>query len=377
MFEKILFMADCHIRSRTWTNFMQLQGDAYCALQKVSDQLSSLKSPPKVLVVGGDWFDGNRPSSWDVRETFRFLSQFELVLFVNGNHDKVEPSFLEILQGLGCTNVRVENLQNQSSRVIRFDNRFFIAGLNWMENADQLKAAIREIAVEYKSLGTDQPLYLVLHTSFQHLLGYEGSYKLTIHDVEEIFGDSQVRVLVGDIHTRDLTHISDMNGSYVHSPGSLYPRSFDKVNEEYAVSLINTGTGEIKDLDCRVRLYYRYDYKSRDELDQLVEIAKQESKDLPLPPFIRVVVPKYSEVKILQTDYDDVVIQVVTEDSEDQEEITSRQLQEQYTLAQAVAEEANEDDDIRDLAVALIAADDPLAEIEGWLKFWNVVRSTI
>ena len=377
MFEKVLFMADSHIRSRTWTNFMQLQGDAYCALHKVSEQLQKFTSPPEVLIIGGDWFDGNRPSSVDVMETFRFLSQFKLVLFVNGNHDKIEPSFLEVLQGLDLPFTQILNLQNSDTRVLHCAPDFHIAGLNWTENASQLKSDLRTIADEFRQSGVDKPLHLVLHTSFQHLLGYDGSYKLSIKDIEEIFNGIQVRVLVGDIHTRDLTHISDMNDSYIHSPGSLYPRSFDKMMDEYAVSLIDTGTGEIKDIDCNVRAYYRYDYKSREELDQMVDIAKEDSKSLPLPPFIRVVMPKDSDVKILQTDYDGVVLQVVSSEAADHEEQYIRNTQDQYTLEQAVAEEADEDEDIRDMAVALVTADDPMAEIESWLKFWNVTRSTL
>ena len=42
-----------------------------------------------------------------------------------------------------------------------------------------------------------------------------------------------------------------------------------------------------------------------------------------------------------------------------------------------MAEEADEDEDIRDMAVSLVTADDPMAEIESWLKFWNVTRSTL
>ena len=109
----------------------------------------------------------------------------------------------------------------------------------------------------------------------------------------------------------------------------------------------------------------------------MVDIAKEDSKSLPLPPFIRVVMPKDSDVKILQTDYDGVVLQAVSSETLEHEEQYIRNTQEQYTLEQAVAEEADEDEDIRDMAVSLVTADDPMAEIESWLKFWNVTRSTL
>ena len=38
--DQFVFMADAHIKGRTWTNYMGLQGDAYAALDLVRDRLS-------------------------------------------------------------------------------------------------------------------------------------------------------------------------------------------------------------------------------------------------------------------------------------------------------------------------------------------------
>ena len=37
--DQFVFMADAHIKGRTWTNYMGLQGDAYAALDLVRDRL--------------------------------------------------------------------------------------------------------------------------------------------------------------------------------------------------------------------------------------------------------------------------------------------------------------------------------------------------
>lgn len=64
-----LFMADAHIKSRTWTNNMQLYADAYTALLKVARHIRAMENPPKTLLIAGDWFDSNKPTSTDLMKS--------------------------------------------------------------------------------------------------------------------------------------------------------------------------------------------------------------------------------------------------------------------------------------------------------------------
>ena len=90
-------MADAHIKCRTWTNYMGLQGDAYAALDLVNEKLEGIDT----LVIGGDWFDSNHPSSTDINQSFQFLRHFKSVFFIRGNHDNVQPSYLSALSEQG------------------------------------------------------------------------------------------------------------------------------------------------------------------------------------------------------------------------------------------------------------------------------------
>lgn len=74
---KILFVADCHMKRRTWTNSTLLQGDATAALSTVITNAMAIGSDPvRTMVVGGDMFDNNRPSSQDLWDVSRLLAMF-------------------------------------------------------------------------------------------------------------------------------------------------------------------------------------------------------------------------------------------------------------------------------------------------------------
>lgn len=370
---EFLFMADAHIKARTWTNSMQLVGDAYKALDRL--QHSEAISDVKILVIGGDWFDSNRPSSVDLAKTREFMLQFNIVYFIPGNHDSVTPSFLEVFDQLVTDDDMcvVHRLSEDIISMYGVDH-CYIAGIPWMHSAEELKAKIKQITANFKeNYSKDDVLYLVLHTSFKHLLAFDGAYKLTKEFIADACADSNIRVLVGDIHTRDTTVYNEQTGAYIHSPGSLYPLSFDKAEDQNTVSKINCISGHIEDIPVDVRTYITWDYTNRTDLNTLVAGMVQDNPEGFLKPFIRTVVTD-AEVQITDGEYPEVVIQVVSAQSaEVSHKPESRK--ETYTISQAIEEELAEDDpDINDLAQALYASDDPLAEIENWLKFWNVER---
>lgn len=364
------FMADVHIKARTWTNNMQLSGDAYEALTKLSQ--SPQLEDTKVLVIGGDWFDNNRPTSVDLELSLCFLRNFEKVYFISGNHDNVTPSFLEVFDTLPSW--KVERL---SEDIISLDDteHVYIAGISWVHSADDLKNKVKQIADNFKAQYTsDDVLYIVLHTSFQHLLAFDGAYKLTKEYINEVCSGANIRILVGDIHTRNTTQYGDTPSAYIHSPGSLYPLSFDKTQEEHMVSKINMLTGEITDIPADVRQYHTLEYTDRMDLIAMTSGIVEHNPTGFLKPFLRVVLPTDSDIQITNSEFPEVVIQVVNT-SADRAEANRSIRNETYTISQAIEEElADDDPDINDLAQALYASDDPLAEIEGWLKLWNVER---
>ena len=360
---EFLFMADAHIRSRTWTNSMQLNGDAYAALTKVAGQLpGSVDS----LIIGGDWFDSNRPSSEDLVRTLEFLRGFSSVSYVRGNHDSCVPSFLEALSAWDGGGVRELTADAGTTGTCQ------CRGVSWLPSADGLR---EQILRARDMMNPFRPLYLVLHASFKHLLGFDGAYQLDAEWIKDTFKDRCVRVLVGDIHTRNTLELP--NGGWIHSPGSLYPRSWDKVQEPCCVSLVDSDTGEIRDVPCDVRRYVQLEYAGQPELIKELQRISEEHEDGMLDTFVRVVVPDGAP-PLPRTSVPHVQLQSVLDVHEDAVQVgdddPSWSATRDATLLQALLDECGDDKDLADMASALVASDDPLKEIEQWLNYWKVER---
>ena len=114
--------------------------------------------------------------------------------------------------------------------------------------------------------------------------------------------------------------------------------------------------------------------KNETELKELVTVANEERRAYFLQSFIRVTVPKDSEVKILQSQHPGVVVQTTSVDEQTTTTNTPElNRQNLYTLQEAITAEADEGI-LAELAVALLNTDDPLQEIENWLNYWEVER---
>jgi DNA repair exonuclease SbcCD nuclease subunit len=250
-----IFMADAHIRLRTWPNWTALRGDAHEALRRIASFKAAYEEEHGGAITcglaGGDILDSNRPSSEDVLVLRDFMRLFRQWYFVRGNHDKVSPSFQMLADS---DEVRVAELFPDS--MVRLGGSV-LCGVSYCETASGLLEQLRSVP----SAG-DLPQYVLMHNAFRHLLGHDESWKVTIDEAGEIFSGRQVRILVGDIHTRDTTRMGE-TGGYIHSPGALYPQSWDAVDSEHAATLLDLGTGDISEIACGVRSYFRIPRSSR------------------------------------------------------------------------------------------------------------------
>ena len=276
--DQFVFMADAHIKGRTWTNYMGLQGDAYAALDLVSEKLEGIDT----LVIGGDWFDSNHPSSTDINQSFRFMRKFKSVFFIRGNHDNVQPSYLSALSEQGGQTTVTEL---QPGEVYTPSIDFNLTGIPWVASRSDLLQALEQTREALE--GKPGRSFVVLHTSCRHLLGFDGSWQLEAADLE-LFKDTPVTFLVGDIHKRDTLQLSD--SCSLHSPGSLYPLSWDRVGDSCSVSVVNSKTAEIHAVPSDVRSYTSLDFTNMQDLNQVVEGLVEDNKraGLPCRPFIRV-----------------------------------------------------------------------------------------
>lgn len=376
---KILYIADAHIARRTWANSTALAGDAYEALHKILDVFDAKgDGRPETLVIGGDWFDTNRPTSTDLLETLKFLRNFKNVFYLRGNHDSIKPSFLEAdireiditgfidTVGMCGTTTEFSGLLQDMSDIAGEDG-VYMAGLPWYDSADALRENVERLAGQAKELAGLRRLNVFLHAAFHHLLGIDGMWQLTGDWVANAFKDLPVSVYVGHVHTRDTR---TFGGVTVHSPGSLYPRSWDKVLQSSCASLIDVVTGDIEDIPCDCRQYYEIPWTGQAEFDAFMEQAAPDFEPSYLKPFVRIVLPTdcTDKPRIPPTVDHQVVRQRNAELVEERVRLDAA------TIEQAVAEECGDREDLKDMALALLASDDPVAELDRWFTLWGVTR---
>lgn len=362
MARRFLYTADCHIKRRTWVNHVQPEGDSYEALRKLGRQLD-ITPPVTTLVIGGDFFDGNRPTSTDEVEAVRFLSGFKQVLYIRGNHDNVVPSYLEALLSQ-LTDVELIELTPEGVTLDEgTPEEVSIHGVSWTASREELLEALKSIPA------VDHPQYVVLHTSFQHLLAV-GSWQLSKDDITEIFGDRQVRVLVGDVHTR---HTLELPNGYIHSPGSTYPCSWPQPDTTYAASLIESFSGSITAVDCTVRDYVSADYTDDADLRATIQSLFMHRD---LPPVIRLRMPSDATCRINPSDYPDAVILIQKALSGPNMDNVRQLHQAGISMEDAVRQEASSKE-MADLASALMSSDDPAGLLDEWMTFWKVERIVV
>lgn len=374
-----VFLADLHLKSRTWTNNAVVRGDAYAVLKKITSRVLD-----KTLIIGGDFFDSNRPTSEDLMCTAEFLDRFTRIFYVRGNHDNCEPYWFTALSWLDHSDDRdVIELHGQIEELTK---GVYITGVSWIPSRDQLKQTIFNTLQYYcDNYPKNSRLYCVLHTSFKHLLAFEGAYTLDADELNEKFGDRDIVILVGDIHTRS-TRVykrpDGKDGLIVHSPGACYPQSTAEIEEEHCItSLDYDGRGErgFVDIDVTVRNYIRVTWQDQAALDKMLEDLnnnKEMLAEYPLPPLVWVVVTDMDKMpRINPASYPNLLIQIRVEvpDNADAAKVAGADPADGYTMQQALEDEFN-DPDMAAMAIQLINSPSPLEELQRYTEFWKVEK---
>lgn len=374
-----LFTADVHMKRRTWTNSTLLQGDATAAFGKVCRATSIMASGG--IIIGGDLFDSNRPSSQDLIDTIDIIKgNFDHCWYISGNHDSVQPPYLEAFRDWDDENpiFELRDLDTAPTQYYLTGCRYTVQGIRWMSSASDLYERLKEVVANWKSWRTEEDkLYIVMHNTFQHLLGFDGAYELSIDMIKDICGEEKVYFLVGHIHTRDTT-VYNSAGAYIHSPGSLYPLSADKMGEQCYASMIDLNNSQIQDIPSTVRRYETVNIQDiQGDIIPALDNAglKPEHVDS-LPTFVRIVVPEGYDQPILLPETRDYVFKVERQLAH--ADIQQRQ-QSSYSLSQAIKDEladATNREMAVDMAEEILASDDPMETIDKWFEFWGVKKVT-
>ena len=395
MIEKFLFLADFHVKARTWTNNTQVRGDAYEAMKQIGDLAE--KKGLDTLVIGGDFFDSNRPTPDDLVQTVDFLSRFKQVYYIRGNHDPCDPSYLEsVSRILGAKNFVTQLV----AQFIQLGNNSYLTGISWMPSKEEYKRAVWATLDYFKNEYPGKTLYLVLHTSFQHLLAFEGAYTFDTSEVAKWCKDMDVVLLVGDVHVRDTRRVAvfpppadnkgvlpNLGELTFHSPGSVYPLQFNETDFVKAVTIVDTAEDDynkrLRPLPVEVRKYATWHYTEAGSLKEyltgcadLHRTAKEKGL-VTLPTYIRIVVDTGVEPPhIIPSDYPELVIQIQTEADDFDPGHAVDTADGTYTLEQAINDEFP-DPDVAEIANQLVKSPDPAGDLQEYLELWQVERTTM
>lgn len=374
-----LFTADVHMKRRTWTNSTLLQGDATAAFGKVC-RLSGFMAEGG-LIIGGDLFDSNRPTSQDLIDTIDIIKgNFNHCYYISGNHDSVQPAYLEAFRE--CDDnplLEIMDLDSESAKFYTADTRYLLCGIRWLSSSSELYNRLKTLIDNWKTCRTEQDkLYIVLHNTFQHLLAFEGAYELTLDMIKDLCGEEKIYFLVGHIHTRDTT-VYNSAGAYIHSPGSLYPLSADKMGEPCFASMIDLNNSQIQDIPATVRRYETINITDlpEDNIIEALNTAGLEPEHLDcLPTFIRLIVPDGYDRPILLPETDSYVFKIERQLAQT---TAPAARQSSYSIQQAIKDELADSENrdmAMDMAEEILASDDPMTTIEKWFEFWNVKKVT-
>ena len=393
MIEKFLFLADFHVKARTWTNNTQVRGDAYEAMKQIGD-LAEEKGLD-TLVIGGDFFDSNRPTPDDLVQTVDFLSRFKQVYYIRGNHDSCDPSYLEGVSRILGTRNFVTQLNGQ---FVQLQNSSYLTGISWMPSKEEYKHAVQSTLEYFRNEYPGKTLYLVLHTSFQHLLAFDGAYTFDTAEVAQWCKDTDVVLLVGDVHVRDTRRVAvfpppadskgvlhNLGELIFHSPGSVYPLQFNETGSVKAVTLVDTAEDDynmrLRPLPVEVRKYATMRYSGtqntlKDWLENFNNGYYQEWSGY-LPAYIRIILdPGVEPPHIIPSDYPNLVIQIQVEADEFDPGHAVDAADGTYTLEQAINDEFP-DPDVAEIANQLVKSPDPAGDLQEYLELWQVERTTM
>ena len=385
MKDKFLFLADFHVKARTWTNNTQIRGDSYAAMQKIGDYAET--NQLDTLVIGGDFFDSNRPTPEDLVQTVDFLSRFKQVYYIRGNHDSCDPSYLESVSRILGTKNFVTLLNSQ---LIHLGYGSYLTGISWMPSKEEYRKTVQDLLQYFRENHPGKTLYLVLHTSFQHLLSFEGAYTFDQHEVNKWCSGIKVVLLVGDVHVRDTTEsgtytnkLEELGHTTFHSPGSVYPLQFNDADNAKYVTVIDLSPSisdnreRISGVPVEVRKYASFRYSGDvDMLKGWLDSMSKEKQETPglLPTYARAIVDTGTEVpRINMSDYPDLVIQIQLEADEFDAGHAVDTADGAYTLEQAINDEFP-DPDVAEIANRLVASADPADDLRKYLELWQVER---
>lgn len=360
MASKLFVVSDAHVKSRLWTNYAAVQGDSYAAL----DQIAQAASSEDFLLSCGDLLDSNRPSSRDLTELSRFLSRFSSVLFINGNHDNADPSFVPVL----CPNA----VQLGNTPVIL--GNLAVYGISWCNAKEAFFEALSEIRSSLDILSPDKLPVIAVHQAVSDFLSIDGASMCSAKDIQEILGPRSNWVFCGDIHVHKKIPFED-TGSFVFSPGPLVPQDIQQARHSQHYIQVDTDSRDMVVVPVIVRDYVFIKYNGSMDLKSCLDGLE---KTKPLPPLVMVETEDRSIIPASQIQRDDCIVVVRTERQLKAETALCETSVQTVSLMDAVTAEVEATakpyaKSLLPLLSSLIQTEDPVELLHVLLQKWKVV----
>ena len=342
----IIFAADLHLTPRIWTNRWSIKGDAYHALRSLSKYIDDNFTELEAVVLGGDTTDVNTPDVQSLHELSIFVKHAAEkgvpVYFINGQHDRGTDG-LSLLSLFGAVDI--------SDELVTIGDISFY-GMSY-RSGQELK---KDLA------SCPECDYLVLHTAFKHLLGFEGAWQVEADDIPEYIPN----VLVGDIHVHD---VSQFGNTKIYSPGSGYACNAGEIDKGHGFFLLNKeGVQDWKPYDTRQFHKLTMTSENRDDImGQIMEIDKGASK-VKLAPVV--FVKKASDLEISFDKIKDAIIIVLDEALSlvDTSELELEEIKDTEMASFLSLFISEEDTDTYAFAEGLLEAQDPRDYTAEWLQ---------
>jgi DNA repair exonuclease SbcCD nuclease subunit len=246
----IYLAADLHLRECTWKSRKDINGDQYYAWAQLCKAVSN--DPEGELILAGDIFDTPYPTG---NTELMFSKGMKLLgnhkcYFIPGNHDNEQVPRPMLFGAELLKSDKVVNIQGLK-----------VLGIPFMRSTETLQSVISSIP----------PVdILVMHTGFQHLLGFEETWQVSEGDIPETTG----MVMVGHVHKHD-------EHGKIYSPGSLALHRADEIYSGHGYYKINPLDKSVEWVEVFTRKYVSIDVDKR--IDRRLLDSLAESKDWKRP----------------------------------------------------------------------------------------------
>jgi len=255
-----ILTADWHFMPHAWRHRPEICHDAWVSLDQLSKY--SWQGMDLPIIAAGDLLDTARPTSEvlsQLREAMNVDQYVEHRGFcINGNHDKSDPSWMEILfpseprrswthlskQKNGCMLRSRRRLPSEDGKVWTLEtpplpdplSKWCVYGIDYVETREQLQEKLDALEPQ---LGWVSHNLLVLHQGVEGIIP-----KMSAELSDGMIPDNVDMVLCGHAHVSKVVSIETKSGNSIPllSPGSIHMCSIDEDPKKKVYFLAQDGS---------------------------------------------------------------------------------------------------------------------------------------